>query len=67
MTQFMIYLNEDIEKKVKELKQIVKVSKADIVQRVLQESFKESIDTLMQIFKEKEEETQDGLSTNIEA
>jgi len=63
----MIYLNEDIEKKVKELKQIVKVSKADIVQRVLQESFKESIDTLMQIFKEKEEETQDGLSTNIEA
>ena len=56
MTQIMLYLNEETEKKVKEIRQNVKVSKADVVQKILKESFKESADTLIQLFKEKEEE-----------
>ncbi|HUS50827.1 MAG TPA: hypothetical protein VMZ91_11730 [Candidatus Paceibacterota bacterium] len=50
MSQILIYLDEEVEKKVKMVKERVKLSKSDIIQRVLKESFKEDTGTLCNIF-----------------
>lgn len=55
MGQIIIYISPEIENKIKELKNIVKLSKSDVIQKILEESFKEDINTLTQLFKNKEE------------
>jgi len=60
MPQFLVYLPMEVEKKVKDIKSLTKISKADIIQIIIIDAFKKDIGELKKLFIE----IKNGVSTN---